>query len=421
VFVDRACLRVAGGKGGNGAVSFRREKYVPRGGPDGGRGGDGGNVVIRASSRRTSLYEASTRKSCLAADGKNGGRSNRTGARGEDAWIEVPVGTQVLDRKSGALMCDLDEEGKKAVVARGGRGGRGNASFATPVNQAPRIAENGRPGERREIVLELKSIGDVGIIGLPNAGKSTLLSVMSRAQPFIAEYPFSTLEPNLGVCEHGGERIVLVDIPGIVEGASRGTGLGLDFLRHVERTRYLLHLVDVSPPSLQEPEEGFLTLRRELAAYHPTLIHKPYAVVATKLDIPGSDEGLSRLRLKLPPEIPVFAVSAPTGRGIDELLDHMVHVMRELPLVSNVEKNEESFPPVFGEDEIPVVRLTSPFMERLLEEAREKGKETEVYINRRLAESGFERYLRSLPVPSRVEISGMIVYWDGKRVRVDND
>ncbi len=421
MFVDRIFLHVAGGKGGNGAVSFRREKYVPRGGPDGGRGGDGGNVIIRASSRLTSLYEASTLKVCRAPNGKPGGGSNRTGANGEDMYIEVPIGTQVLDNKTGNVLFDLDTDGKSVIAAHGGRGGRGNASFATSVNQAPRIAENGRKGEKRDIILELKSIGDVGIVGLPNAGKSTLLSALSRAKPLIAEYPFSTLEPNFGVVEHKGERVILVDIPGIIEGASRGAGLGIGFLRHVERTRFILHLVDVSPHAIQEPQEGFNSLRNELASYQSALIHKPFAVVATKMDVTGAEEGLARLRQGLPSRVPLFAVSVPTGRGIEELLDFLLHTVTKLPVISSVEKKGDAFVSHSGEKEEPALRLTSPFLERLIVEADKKGREAENYINQQLRESGFERYLGSLPVPCRVEISGISLNWDGKRLRFNHD
>ncbi|MCX6090999.1 MAG: GTPase ObgE [Candidatus Atribacteria bacterium] len=247
MFVDRVTLKIRAGRGGDGAISFLREKYVPRGGPAGGTGGDGGSVILRASEHKKTLYDVSLKRSYEAPSGQPGRKKNQSGQKGGDLILDLPVGTQVFDHLRNVLMTDLVVDGQEVVIVRGGRGGRGNASFATSENQAPRVAEKGEEGEAGEIRLELKLIADAGISGLPNAGKSTLLSVVSAARPQIADYPFTTLRPYLGVVDHRSFRFIMVDIPGIIEGASEGAGLGFEFLRHVERTRLILHCVDCSP------------------------------------------------------------------------------------------------------------------------------------------------------------------------------
>src|SRR6516164_8097546 len=289
MFVDRVTLYVKGGDGGPGCCSFRREKYVPRGGPDGGDGGDGGSVIVQAVAGTDSLAEIANRKHWRAPKGGAGRGDNCHGRRGRDLIIPVPPGTLVLDRERGHVLRDLTEAGEQVSVAHGGRGGRGNRAFATATNRAPRETQPGTPGEERWIVLELKVIADAGLIGLPNAGKSTLLSRLSHAQPEIADYPFTTKHPNLGLVTIGEERaFVFADLPGLIEGAHSGVGLGHEFLRHVERTRVLVHLVEPLPPDGSDPLENYRTIRRELEMYRSDLAAKPEIVAVSKAELTGS-------------------------------------------------------------------------------------------------------------------------------------
>jgi GTP-binding protein len=319
MFVDRVVLYVKGGDGGRGCLSFRREKYVPRGGPDGGDGGDGGSVIVRAVANADNLAQIAHIKHWRAEAGGAGGPANRHGARADDLYIDVPPGTLVLDRDRGHLLRDLTEAGQQVTVGHGGRGGRGNKAFATATNRAPRETQPGTPGEERWIVLELKVIADAGLIGLPNAGKSTLLSRLSRAQPEIADYPFTTKHPNLGMVSAGGERVfVLADLPGLIEGAHSGVGLGHEFLRHVERTRVLVHLVEPLPADGSDPLANYLLVRRELGLYDQPLAEKPEVVAVSKAELTGSDEVRARLEKELGRE--VLAVSAVTGQGLARLV-----------------------------------------------------------------------------------------------------
>jgi GTP-binding protein len=319
MFVDRVTLYVKGGNGGRGCCSFRREKYVPRGGPDGGDGGHGGDVIVRAVAGTDSLAEVVHRKHWKAQSGGAGGSDNCHGRRGRDLVIPVPPGTLVIDRDRGHILRDLKEAGQQVVVAEGGRGGRGNRAFATAVNQAPRETQPPTPGEERWIVLELKVIADAGLIGLPNAGKSTLLSRLSRAQPEVADYPFTTKHPNLGIVSIGGEHaFVLADLPGLIEGAHSGIGLGHEFLRHVERTRVLVHLVEPLPPDGSDPLNNYRIVRRELELHDRSLANKPEIVAVSKGELTGSDEVRQRLERELGHE--VLLISAVTGQGLARLV-----------------------------------------------------------------------------------------------------
>ncbi|NLZ44656.1 MAG: GTPase ObgE, partial [Clostridia bacterium] len=291
MFIDEVRIRVAAGKGGDGVVSFRREKYIPRGGPDGGNGGRGGHVYLRVDPGLSTLYDLRYKKRFKAEAGGNGGRNNRTGKSGRDLVIRVPPGTMVFLDEPGneRLLCDLTGEIEEFLVARGGRGGRGNAAFAGPTYQAPRFAEKGEPGEEKALRLELKLLADVGLVGYPNAGKSTLLSVISAARPKIADYPFTTLSPVLGVVSIGEESFVVADLPGLVEEAHKGVGLGHQFLRHSERTRLLLHLVDLAVEG-EDPLARWEMINNELAAYSSELAEKPQIVVGTKIELPCAKE-----------------------------------------------------------------------------------------------------------------------------------
>lgn len=329
MFVDRVTLYVKGGDGGRGCCSFRREKYVPRGGPDGGDGGDGGEVIVRAVAGTDSLADIVNRKHWRAEEGGHGRGDKCHGRRGEDLVIPVPPGTLVRDRDRGNILRDLTEAGQQVTVAYGGRGGRGNRAFATAVNRAPRETQPGTPGEERWIVLELKVIADAGLIGLPNAGKSTLLSRLSRAQPEVADYPFTTKYPNLGLVTLGDEQaFVLADLPGLIEGAHSGVGLGHAFLRHVERTRVLVHLVEPLPPDGSDPLQNYRVIRRELELHSPELVGKPEIVGVSKAELTGSEGVRQRLEQELGRQ--VLAVSAVTGQGLARLVEAVVECLKSL-------------------------------------------------------------------------------------------
>jgi GTP-binding protein len=323
-FIDEAVIHVSAGDGGPGCVSFRREKYVPRGGPDGGEGGKGGNVVLRASSRRRTLQQFRYKRHFKAANGGAGQGRQKTGKDGESVYIEVPPGTLVRDAESGRVLKDLTAGDETLLAARGGAGGRGNRRFATSTNRAPRHAQPGLKGESRSLHLELKLLADVGIIGCPNAGKSTLISRISAARPKIADYPFTTLTPSLGVVTpKSGEPFVVADIPGLIEGAHRGAGLGDRFLRHVERTRILLHVIDAAEIEPDDPLAAYAVINRELAGYQAALCEKPQLVVLNKTDLPQGRAGAARFMAAELAGPEVFAVSAATGENVEALIDRV--------------------------------------------------------------------------------------------------
>lgn len=322
MFIDRAKIHVQGGNGGNGVTAFRREKFVPRGGPSGGDGGKGGDVIMIADSSLNTLLHLRYNPQHIGQRGLHGEGSNRSGHTGSDLIVKVPVGTQVFDFETNELLADLSEDGARWIAARGGRGGFGNAHFTSSTNRAPRYHQEGGKGEERDLQLELKLLADVGLVGFPNAGKSTLISKISAAKPKIADYPFTTLEPNLGVVDMGDFRtFVVADIPGLIEGAHAGAGLGDRFLRHIERTKLLLHLVDVSSLSGRETVSDYVTVNRELASYNPELAQRPQFVIATKLDALDEPERLSSLKKFVEEEQkPFFAISSATGEGVQELV-----------------------------------------------------------------------------------------------------
>jgi GTP-binding protein len=324
MFIDEAKIHVQAGRGGRGCVSFRREKFVPRGGPDGGDGGKGGDIFLKATSRLNTLLDFRYRRHFKSGRGQHGKGSNQTGRSAEDIWIEVPRGTVIRDAETGETIADLDQDGSTVLVARGGRGGRGNTHYVTASSQAPEFAQEGEAGDERTLELELKLLADAGLVGLPNAGKSTLLSRISAARPKIAAYPFTTLAPLLGVVRLDEETsMVVADIPGLIEGASEGHGLGLQFLRHIERTRILLHLIDISDEQPEEPMERFKIIRKELAQYGHGINSKPQIIVGTKLDV-ANEKRLKKLQsFAKRQKTPFVAVSAVTGEGIDDLLKVM--------------------------------------------------------------------------------------------------
>jgi len=342
MFVDEAKISVKAGDGGNGCVAFRREKYVPRGGPSGGDGGRGGSIYLEANPNDNTLLRYRYNREFKADRGRHGEGSNCSGVSGDDTILKVPVGTLVFDATGNVLLADLKEAGQRLLVAQGGRGGRGNQHFAKPWHQAPREKEEGEPGEERNLRLELKLLADVGLVGFPNAGKSTLISVISAARPKIANYPFTTLEPNLGVVNadggtggHGtelGRTFVVADLPGLIEGASQGAGLGIRFLRHVERTRLLVHLIDTSDMAEMDPVKAFEIIEGELGAFSKKLLEKPMIVVATKVDATTDRTKLEEL-LKFCKKkgVEFHAISAAAGEGVKELVRGIADALDKIP------------------------------------------------------------------------------------------
>ena len=348
MFIDKAKIFIKGGKGGNGAISFRREKYVAAGGPDGGDGGKGGNVEFRVELGMTTLMDFKYKRKYAAQNGEDGMRRRRKGRSGDDIIIKVPQGTIVRDAESGRIIADLSPPDKDYVLAKGGNGGWGNDHFATAVRQTPNFAKNGQPGDEREIFLELKLLADVGLVGFPNVGKSTILSRTTKADPKIANYHFTTLEPNLGVVDLGDHRsFVLADIPGIIEGASEGVGLGHEFLRHIERTRILIHVVDVSSIEGRNPIEDFDIINDELSKYDMALEERPQIIAANKTDIIQDEQAYEDFLEEMKKRgYEVYPISAATGKGVDELMQRVYEELSKLPPIQIFEpemdiENEE--------------------------------------------------------------------------------
>lgn len=347
MFVDQVKINVKAGNGGNGIVAFRREKYVPNGGPAGGDGGRGGNVVLKVDPGLRTLMDFRYRHKFKADSGKNGMNKQMTGRSSQDLVISVPGGTIVRDLTTGRVIGDLTDNGQELVVAKGGRGGHGNMRFASPRNPAPEISENGEPGEEIELQLELKVLADVGLLGFPSVGKSTLLSVVTSAKPKIAEYHFTTLVPNLGMVQlDDGRDFVIADIPGLIEGASQGVGLGFEFLRHVERTRVLLHLVDMSGMTEEDPFTNFRQINEELKKYNPELLERRQIIVPTKMDLPGSDEELKKFEKQVRADeryadFEIFPISSITHNGLEKLVARTADVLEEIPQHSLIATSDE--------------------------------------------------------------------------------
>ncbi len=348
MFYDYARVYVKGGDGGNGMIAFRREKYVPEGGPAGGDGGKGGSVIFVADEGLHTLVDFRYKRHFKADKGENGKSKSMHGRHAEDMLVRVPVGTVVKEAETKNVVVDFVEHGQQYVVAAGGRGGRGNKRFASNTNKAPQIAENGDPGGEMWLELELKLLADVGLIGFPNVGKSTIISHVSAAKPKIADYHFTTIDPNLGVVRlNEGESFVLVDIPGLIEGASAGAGLGHRFLRHIERTRLLLHVVDASGSEGRDPLEDIDLINGELEKYNPILKERKQILVANKIDLPNAEENIQRMQKELGERYEIYAVSAVTGKGLDELMYRTFGILKELP----------SLPPVTSDEAIRVVKV----------------------------------------------------------------
>ncbi|MFB1080547.1 GTPase ObgE [Jeotgalibacillus sp. JSM ZJ347] len=332
MFVDQVKIYVKGGDGGDGMVAFRREKYVPKGGPAGGDGGQGANVIFLVEEGLRTLMDFRYQRHFKAPKGENGMSKNQHGRGASDMIVKVPPGTVVKDEATGEVIADLTEHGQQAIIAKGGRGGRGNSRFATPANPAPELSEKGEPGQEKNIIMELKLLADVGLVGFPSVGKSTLLSVVSAAKPKIAEYHFTTIAPNLGMVETEDNRtFVMADLPGLIEGAHEGVGLGHQFLRHIERTRVIVHVVDMSALEGRDPYEDYVTINNELKEYNLRLTERPQVVVANKMDMPESEENLKKFKEQVGDEVKIFPVSAISRQGLKELLYTVADLVESTP------------------------------------------------------------------------------------------
>jgi GTP-binding protein len=408
MFFDVAEVYLKAGDGGNGAVSFRREKYIPNGGPDGGDGGNGGNIVFKVDMGLRTLVDFRYKRKYVAQNGERGGGKNCSGRSGQDLVVRVPLGTLVKDKETGRILADLSREGQEEIIVKGGKGGWGNQHFATPTRQAPNFARNGTPGEERMVVLELKLLADVGLIGFPNVGKSTLLSVVSAARPKIADYHFTTLTPNLGVVSLGeGASFVMADIPGLIEGAHKGAGLGHQFLRHIERTRLLIHVVDISEADGRDAISDVDVINQELEKYNPELSKRPQIIAANKVDALTDMSRLERFKNEMEGRgYRVFTLSAATRQGVDELIRYAYERLKEIPevilfdpshreTVAEVQKEEPPFT-VTRENEIFVVE--GPWVQKIL---------GSVNLNDRESLQYFQRAVKNIGVIEELEKKGI--------------
>ena len=404
MFIDYVKITAKSGNGGNGAITFRREKYVAAGGPDGGDGGRGGSVYFTVDPDMNTLLDFRFKRKFHAEDGKNGEGSHRFGKSGEDLYIKVPAGTIVKDAESGKVVVDLSEKGQTELILPGGRGGKGNAHFATSTRQAPRFARDGEKGIEKEFILELKLLADVGLLGFPNVGKSTFISKVTSAKPKIADYHFTTLVPNLGVVKgEFGDSFVIADIPGIIEGASEGTGLGLQFLRHIERTRLLLHFLDVSGSEGRNPIEDFNVINEELKKYSEKLSTRKQVLVANKIDVMQDDSLYQEVeKMAKEKEIEIFKISAATGEGIKELMQAISKLLKELPKEETIEASDERVVYTLKDDkeefEIEVIDgeyiVSGPAVERLMGRINIQDNESMHYFQKQLNQLGIEAKLK---------------------------
>lgn len=407
MFTDYAKIKVKSGDGGNGAVSFRREKYVAAGGPDGGDGGKGGDVYFEVDKDANTLIDFRYKRNFKAANGKNGEGGHRYGKSGEDLVIKVPLGTIIKDAQTGEVVADLYQPEQKELILPGGRGGKGNSHFASAVRQAPHFSQGGEKGMEKEFILELKSLADVGLVGFPNAGKSTFLSVVTSAKPKIANYQFTTIDPNLGVVKNEyGDSFVIADIPGIIEGASEGVGLGIQFLRHIERTRLLLHFIDVSGLEGRNPIEDYYAINQELAKYSEKLSKRKQIIVATKMDIVQDDTlylELEELAKKEKKEI--FKISSATGQGVKELMKRVSELLKELPKEELIEtKTRKVYTLEEEQDGFTITKekgmyiVDGPAVQKLMARVNLTDNESLYYFQKCLADLGVNEALKKAGV-----------------------
>jgi len=408
MFIDYVKIIAKSGNGGNGAVTFRREKYVAAGGPDGGDGGRGGSIYFTVDPDMNTLLDFRFKRKFHAEDGKNGEGSHRFGKSGEDLYIKVPIGTIVKDAETGKVVVDLSEKGQTELILPGGRGGKGNSHFATSTRQAPRFARDGEKGIEKEFILELKLLADVGLLGFPNVGKSTFISKVTSAKPKIADYHFTTLVPNLGVVKgEFGDSFVIADIPGIIEGASEGTGLGLQFLRHIERTRLLLHFLDVSGSEGRNPVEDFEVINTELKKYSDKLSTRKQVIVANKIDVMQDDSLYQEVeKLAKDKGIEIFKISAATGEGIKELMQVISKLLKELPKEETIEASDERVVYTLKDDkeefEVEIVDgeyvVSGPAIERLMGRVNIQDNESMHYFQKQLNQLGIEAKLKAMGI-----------------------
>lgn len=402
MFTDYTKIIIKAGNGGNGAVSFRREKYVAAGGPDGGDGGKGGDVYFKVDKDKNTLIDFRYNKKFKATNGENGSGAKCSGKSGEDIYIGVPIGTIIKDAKTEKIIADLSNPEQIECVLKGGRGGKGNQHFATPTRQVPRFSEDGEPGEEKEIILELKLLADVGLLGFPNVGKSTFLSTVTEARPKIANYQFTTLEPNLGVVKSkDGSSFVIADIPGIIEGASQGVGLGLQFLRHIERTRLLLHIIDVSGMEGRNPREDFRIINEELKQYSEKLAKRKQIIVASKADVANEELYQELENLAKEEGLEIFKISSSTGEGVNQLLDYVSKVLKTLPkedlyeaeekIVYTLEEEKDKFVINHHDNKFEV---TGDAVERLIRRINIDDNESMYYLHKNLVNLGVEAALK---------------------------
>ena len=408
MFVDYAKITIKSGDGGNGARSFRREKYVAAGGPDGGDGGKGGDIIFRVDPDENTLINFRYNKKYKAENGENGRGSNCYGKSGKDLYIDVPIGTVVKDAKSGKVIADLSKQGEEKVVLKGGRGGKGNSHFATSTRQAPNFSQEGEKGIELEVILELKLLADVGLIGYPNVGKSTILSMVTSATPKIADYEFTTIQPNLGVVKNEyGDSFVIADIPGIIEGASSGVGLGIQFLRHIERTRLLLHIIDISGFSGRDPVDDFYKINEELKKYSEKLSKRKQIIVANKSDVMKNEDDYIRLeKLAKENNMEIYKISAATNKGLNTLFNRVSEVLKELPKeelyeeeentkVYTLNKDKEDFT-VTKKDGMYVVEGEA--IEKLLRRVNMEDNESLYYFQKCIKNLGVEERLKAMGI-----------------------
>ena len=406
MFTDYVKILIKSGDGGDGAVTFRREKYVAAGGPDGGDGGNGGNIYFKVDANSNTLIDFRYNKKYKAQNGENGSGNNCYGKKGEDLYINVPIGTIIKDAATGKIVADLSQKGQVELILKGGRGGKGNSHFATATRQVPRFAQGGEKGEEKEIILELKLLADVGLLGFPNVGKSTFLSVVTSAKPKIANYHFTTINPNLGVVKtKNGESFVLADIPGIIEGASEGIGLGIQFLRHVERTRLLLHVIDVSGTEGRDPVQDFYTINEELKKYSEKLAKRKQIIVANKIDIMQDENNLKKLeQLADKEEIELFKISAVTGQGIDNLINRVAQILKELPKEDLTEGEEKIVYTLEDKEEFTVTKQKEKFIVegkavyRIMSRVNMDDNESIYYFHKCLENTGINAKLKEMGI-----------------------
>lgn len=406
MFTDYVKISIKAGDGGDGAVTFRREKYVAAGGPDGGDGGNGGSIYFQVDPNANTLIDFRYNKKYKAQNGENGSGANCYGKKGEDLYINVPIGTIIKDAETGKVVADLSKEGQVELILKGGRGGKGNSHFATSTRQAPRFAQGGDKGEEKEVILELKLLADVGLLGFPNVGKSTFLSVVTAAKPKIANYHFTTIDPNLGVVKtKTGNSFVIADIPGIIEGASEGVGLGIQFLRHVERTRLLLHVIDASGTEGRNPVEDFYTINEELKKYSEKLATRKQIIVANKIDVMQDESLLKDLEeLAQKENLELFKISGVTGEGVENLINRVEQVLKELPHEELIEEEERIVYTLEEEEDFTVTVEKGKFLVegkavyRIMSRVNMDDNESLYYFHKCLENTGINAKLKEMGI-----------------------